>query len=231
MADPLKVQRTESGVEALIARLRDEGVSAGKSQADRLLADAQAKARSILEHAEAEANAKRDAGRREAENYRRAGEDALKAATRDVVLELKERLSQRFAEDIARAVSSTTRDEAMLKEMILAVVGRARAEIGIDQSADVKVLLPRTATGLDELRRAPEELREGTLTHFVASITGDILREGVQFGRAEDGAGGIRIALGDRGVTVDLTDQAVADALLVHMQPRFRALLEGVVKS
>lgn len=231
MAEDVNAQRTESGVATLIARLRDEGVSAGRAQAEKLLADAQAKARTILEKAEAEANAKRDAGRKEADNFRRAGEDALKAAVRDVVLDLKEGLTRRFAEDIARAVSTATRDEGMLKEMILTVVGRARAESGIDQSTDATVLLPRTAAGLDELRRSPEELREGTLTHFAAAITGDILREGVRFGRAEDEAGGIRIVLGDRGVTVDLSDQAVADALLVHLQPRFRALLEGVVKS
>jgi V/A-type H+-transporting ATPase subunit E len=31
-------------------------------------------------------------------------------------------------------------------------------------------------------------------------------------------------------VVLDLSDQAVAAALLEHLQPRFRALLEGVVK-
>jgi V/A-type H+-transporting ATPase subunit E len=57
-----------------------------------------------------------------------------------------------------------------------------------------------------------------------------MLREGVSFSRAEDASEGIRLALLDRGVSIDLTDKAVADMLLVHLQPRFRALLEGVVK-
>jgi V/A-type H+-transporting ATPase subunit E len=61
-------------------------------------------------------------------------------------------------------------------------------------------------------------------------MAGEMLREGVNFSRAEDGSEGIRLALLDRGVSIDLTDKAVADLLLVHLQPRFRALLEGVVK-
>jgi V/A-type H+-transporting ATPase subunit E len=41
--------------------------------------------------------------------------------------------------------------------------------------------------------------------------------------------GGIRIVMKDSGVVVDLTDAAVADVILRHLQPRFRAMLEGVV--
>jgi V/A-type H+/Na+-transporting ATPase subunit E len=56
-----------------------------------------------------------------------------------------------------------------------------------------------------------------------------MLRAGVTFDRSSDDAGGIRIVLKDNGLLVDLTDAAVADVILRHLQPRFRALLEGVV--
>jgi V/A-type H+-transporting ATPase subunit E len=51
----------------------------------------------------------------------------------------------------------------------------------------------------------------------------------VSFARSGDDAGGIRIVLKDDGLVVDLTDAAVAEVILRHLQPRFRALLEGVV--
>jgi V/A-type H+-transporting ATPase subunit E len=38
------------------------------------------------------------------------------------------------------------------------------------------------------------------------------------------------VRLVDRDVVLDLSDRAVADVILEHLQPRFRALLEGVVK-
>jgi len=230
MAEHPQAQQTASGVEALIARLREEGVLAGRGEAERLVADAQAQARAIVTKAETEAKAKVAAASSEADKLRRGGEDALRVAMRDTVLDLKSRLAQKFADDIFRAVSSATRDEELLKQMILAVVGRARAEAKLDDSAPAEVILPRVAVGLDELRRKPEELREGSLAGFVAASTGALLREGVVFGRADDEEGGIRVVLGDRGVTVDLTDKAVAEVLLSHLQPRFHALLEGVVK-
>ncbi len=230
MAEHPQAPQTASGVEALILRLREEGVSAGRGEAERLVAEAQARARAIVDKAEAEAKAKVAAARSEADKLRRAGEDALRVAMRDTVLDLKAQLSQRFADDVVRMVSSATRDEDLLKRMILAVAGRARAEAGLDGAAELEVLLPRTAVGLDELRRKPEELREGSLAGFVAASTGSILREGVVFARADDEEGGIRVVLGDRGVTLNLTDRAVADVILSHLQPRFHALLEGVVK-
>jgi V/A-type H+-transporting ATPase subunit E len=230
MADKTTTQATASGLEVLIARLKDEGVGAGRAEAERLVADAQARAHRITAKAEAEAKSMIEGARREAEALRRAGEDALRVASRDTVLDLKERLERRFADEIAQAVTAATRDDDLLRRMIIEVAGRARAEGGVDRAAEVEVLLPRTAVGLDELRAKPEALREGSLAHFTAATAGDVLRKGVTFARAEDEAGGIRVKLGDRGVSVDLSDRAVADAILQHLQPRFRSLMEGVVK-
>ncbi len=222
--------KTEHGIDILISRLRDEGVTAGRSTAEKLVADAQTKARAIVDKADAEASAKVAAAQKEADNLRRAGEEALRTAARDTILELKDNLARRFADDVAKTVSKAMKDEKLLKQMVLAVVGRAREQSAVDKAKDVEVLLPRAAVGLDELRKKPEKLREGSLSHFVAASAREMLREGVRFGRADDEEGGIRLQLHDRGVSIDLTDRAVAEAILVHLQPRFRALLEGVVK-
>jgi V/A-type H+-transporting ATPase subunit E len=230
MAEQPNVQKTSVGVEALISRLRDQGVSAGRAEAERMLAEAESKARAIVQNADAEARKKIDGAQAESERLRRAGEDALRAAARDTVLDLKGRLATRFAEDVAKTVATAMRDDALLEKMILAVASRARKDGAVDKAAKLEVVLPRSAVGLDDLRRQPEELKKGTLTHFAVAMAGEMLREGVNFSRAEDGSEGIRLALLDRGVSIDLTDKAVADLLLVHLQPRFRALLEGVVK-
>jgi len=231
MADRAQASTTTAaGVEALIARLREDGVGAGRAEADRILAEAQTRARTIVETAEAEAKAKLAAARSEIDNHRRAGEEALAMAARDTVLDLKDQLARRFATDVGKTVSDIMRDDDMLRRMILEIVGRARAEASADDAGPAEVILPRSVAGLDDLRRKPEELREGTLTHFVAASAATMLREGVTFARAEDDAEGIRVALGDRGVSVDLSDRAVTQAILAHLQPRFRALMEGVVK-
>ncbi len=229
MAAHASSKPASAGVEALIARLRDEGVAAGLGEAEKVTAAATAKARAIVEEAEAEAARLTRQARSESESYRRAAEDALKSAARDAVLQLKERLVRRFADEIGGAVSKAMADEDLLRQMIVALVGRAREDAQIDRSDNVEVVLPREAVAIDALRRSPETVDKDPLTAFVAAKTGDMLRAGIHFSRADDKEGGIRIVMHDSGISVDLSDRAVAAALLVHLQPRFRALLEGVV--
>ncbi|QDY71196.1 hypothetical protein [Qingshengfaniella alkalisoli] len=218
-----------AGIKELIERLRQEGVEEGEAKAAQLVSEAETRARQILGKAEAEAKSVRDAARAEAERTRQGGEEALRAAMRDTVLKLKDTLSRQFSEQVSGTVSRLARDDEVLKRMILAVAARSREDAGVDDAAVLDVVLPRSTVGLDELRRKPEELKEGSLTHFVAAAAAEMLRDGVTFERAGDDADGIRLVLKDEGLVVDLTDRAVADMILRHLQPRFRALLEGVV--
>ncbi len=230
MSDHQASSQASKGVETLISRLRDEGVAAGRREAERLVSEAETHAREILAKAEASCKAQITAATEDAAALRRAGEEALRIAARDAVLELKEHLARRFAEEVGKVVSGALLDEEMLKRLILAVAGRARVEGEADKSGTVAVELPRAVVGLDELRRNPEELKAGSLTHFVAASAAGMLRDGVAFTRGEGDDSGIRVKLLDRGISIDLTDKAVTDLLLAHLQPRFRALLEGVVK-
>ncbi|MEL6769013.1 MAG: hypothetical protein AAFP17_17680 [Pseudomonadota bacterium] len=220
---------TSAGIEALIARLRQEGVDEGKAEADKVTAEAKERARELIESAEAEAQQTLAKARAEAAKLQKGGEEALRVAMRDAVLELKQGLATRFAEQVRGVVSGAARDEETLKRMVIAVAARAREEAEMDEAA-LEVVLPRSVVGLDDLRRKPEELREGSLTHFAAAAAAEMLREGVAFSQAEDEADGIRVKLTDSGIVVDLTDKAVADVILRHLQPRFRALLENVVR-
>jgi V/A-type H+-transporting ATPase subunit E len=229
MVKSMPVQPTSSGIEALIERLKQEGVDQGNAEAQKLIATAEARAQEILAKAEAEAKHRTDAAAQEADRLRRAGEEALKVAMRDAVLELKEGLATRFAERVRGVIAKLSTDEEVLKKMILAVASRARAEADIDEAKEIEIILPRTVVGLDELSRNPQELREGALSQFALAAAADMLRAGVTYARSGDETGGIRVVLKDDGVAVDLTDAAVAGVILGHLQPRFRALLEGVV--
>ncbi|WP_421707474.1 hypothetical protein [Algihabitans sp.] len=221
---------SSSGVDALIARLREEGVSAGRSQAAQIVTDAQRQAKQILDKAHAEARDRLETARREADAYRAAGDEALKTAIRDTVLSMKSDLMQRFSGDVRRLVSQQLADPEILQRMILEIAGRVRNEAGVEPGDALEIVLPETAVGLEELRNNPEELGKGRLTKFVLGLTGEMLREGVTFSASEDTKAGIQVKVEGKDVTLDLTDEAVADLLLQHLQPRFRAVLEGIVK-
>ena len=94
----------------------------------------------------------------------------------------------------------------------------------------MEVLLPSSLIGVEDLRKDPLDLSEGTLSHFIVSVANDVLREGVELRNDEGLDCGVRLYLRDKDVHIDLTDEAVADLLLEHLQPRFRAILEGMVR-
>ena len=230
MADAAKDAPLSSGVDALIAKLRDEGVSAGRAEAEKIVSDAKATAERILSKARAEADQHLSAARKEADAYRQAGEEALKTAMRDAVLEMKAGMMQKFGADVKRLVSHHMQDPEILKSMILAIAGRVREGAGLSDGDAVDIILPANVIGIEELRQNPEELGKGQVTGFVLGLTGDMLREGVTFRSSDDMSPGIRVEVKDKDIVLDVSEEAVAGLLLQHLQPRFRAILEGIVK-
>ncbi len=217
-----------SGVEALIDRLRNEGVNSGRTQAEQIVKEAEYRADSIIKQAQKQAAQMVKQAREESQNLERASNQALEVAFRDTVLALKSQLTQRFTGEVQRLIGAETQKPELLQKLILEVVGSVKETVA--EAEQVEVLLPRKVEGLEELSRKPEELEQGILTHFIRLITQDMLREGVSFGISKDNKGGLKLRLIDQEVVLDLSDAAIAEVILEHLQPRFRALLEGIVK-
>ncbi|MBL4838579.1 MAG: hypothetical protein JKY34_13470 [Kordiimonadaceae bacterium] len=219
-----------SGVDALITKLQQEGVAAGRSEAERIVDSAKIEAKLTLEKAKAASDLQVQTARKEAHSYRLAGEEALKTAMRDTILEMKTKLVDRFGMDLSRLVSKNLLDEEVLKKMILELVGRVGDETSVADENSLCMVLPSKVFGLEDLRKNPDELTKGPLTEFMLALTGEILREGIEFTSSDMVSAGILVKLEDGDVSLDFTDSAIASLLMEHLQPRFRAILEGIVK-
>ncbi len=216
-----------SGVEALIGRLRDEGVDEGRSKAQRIISEAETRASWMVAQAREEAERITSRAREEARRKQKGAEEAMLIAARDALLSVKAGLTQQFAGKVRRLVSETVSKEKILEQMVLELVGRSRDEVG--EEGEVEVILPRDVVGVDDLRRNVNDLKEGPLSNFILAQSTDMVREGVSFGVSEEDEGGLRLKLKGGEIELDLTDQAVAELLLQHLQPRFRAMLEGII--
>jgi V/A-type H+-transporting ATPase subunit E len=223
-------QIPSSGVEALIERLRNEGVMAGQTEAENIIQDARTRAEKIIADAELEAQQLVDKAKAEATETSNAAQDALKLATRDALLKLRDTLLGSFSEEVGRVVGTQMADREFMSKLILTLAGRVREKTGLDQSENIQILLPEHIIGLDALKKNPEELKEGTLTHLTAAIAADLLRSGVTLGTSNNLSGGLFVKLVDEEMVIDFSEKTVAGLLLEHIQPRFRALLQGIVR-
>jgi V/A-type H+-transporting ATPase subunit E len=228
MSNKDSATQVSSGVEALIQRLRDEGVEQGRSQAQKILEEAEARAKWLVEQAEDEAQHIVSKAREESERLEKSALEAMDVAARDAMLDLKSKITSRFTAQVRRLISDEMKKTQTLRHLILQIAGRARGDV--DTSKDVDIYLPREIIDLEEFIHHPEEVHKGHLDEFIRLINADGLREGVQLKVADEEQCGIRIYLKDQAVNIDLTDEAVGELLLQHLQPRFRALLEGIVK-
>jgi len=225
-----QAQIASSGVEALIQKLRDEGVAAGQEKAESIVLNAQKRAEWIVREAEQEAQQIVEKARAEIAAMQKAAEDALKLATRDALLKLRDTLLNSFSKEVARVVGEQMDETAFLRRLILGLAAQVREDASLDQEAEVVFRLPVDVVGVEELKKNPEELRDGALSQFAASLAGSLLRQGVRFEIADDPRNGLEIRLRDGQVSIDFSDDTVAKLLLEHLQPRFRALLQGIVK-
>jgi V/A-type H+-transporting ATPase subunit E len=222
-----------SGVEALIERLREEGVEEGRREADQIIAEAHARAQEIEKTAEDRAKDIVEVAMQKADRLKTGGQEALRVAMRDTVLRLRTELTETISDNVRRLITTEMDKTDFLRQLILDVAGQVRERAGIDRGEKVKVIVPRHLIAAEELRLHPLELHEGGMTHFVLNVAGEALREGVTIGVCDDDevcSKGISLYLEDKDVRIDLTDTAVAELLLEHLQPRFRAVLEGTVK-
>ncbi|NOQ65325.1 MAG: hypothetical protein GQ582_12515 [Methyloprofundus sp.] len=229
MSDP-HAKATSSGVEDLIQRLRKQGVEAGQERAENIVLDAQKRAEWIIEEAELEAKQLVDQAKKQSDAFQKSGEDALKLATRDSLLKLRDTLLGSFSKEVQRVVGQKMDQEIFLERLILQLAGKVREQLDLDSKDNISIFLPNNAVGVDELKNNPDELKAGSLTHFTASIAADMLRKGVSIDVADDIKGGISVRLKEDDMVVDFTDETLSILLLEHLQPRFRTLLQGIVK-
>lgn len=209
-----------SGVQDLIARIRDQGVSAGQEEAERLIQEAQQQAARILRDAREETEALKQTTAAQLNADRQAALEALKLAARDAGLELQAAVVQGFERQVQRLVSTATLDIEFLKQLILVVAGHSVEEFVQDKN--VRIFASNLLLGDD----SDPELREraGRATLALAS---DMLREGIELVPAQNVEGGVRVQVVDDNLEIDLTSDAVSRLLLVHLLPRFRNLLSG----
>ena len=215
---------TTSGVQELIDRLSQEGVEQGQKRADAVVAEAEQKADGIVETAHSEAGEIVKKAKEEADQFRTAGEEALKLACRDAIRDLQNQIHEGFRGKLQALISQTLQDADVLKRMI----GEVARKSAPDESAGpVEVLLPESALQDEEISKLVRSGEGDALIELVRGLTGDGVREGFSLKTADGGPAGICVRVINEHVQIELTENALTDVLAKHLLPRFREVLRN----
>ena len=213
-----------SGVQSLIDRLHDDGVNLGKTEGENIVAEAERRSEWIIQQANEEAKRIIEDATKDASFIKDSGSRALEMAYRDILISLKNNLLDQFSSRIRSVVSTTLNDENLLISMILEIAKNDR-----DSDTPVKLLLPKAFIGLEDLRKNPDQLKNSPLLSFIAEQTSIMLENGIEIGVGDHREAGIVVRQNAGEIELELTEQALSRLLLKHLQPRFRALIEGIV--
>jgi len=190
-------------IETFVAKLRTEGVDAGKKEADRIGAEARAQAEAIVAQARAEAERLIAEAKAEAEKERQRGRTELELAARDAMLRLRDAVKKVVEAMLARASTQAVEDAAWIQRTLGELV-RLWAE-GEKQGEDALAL------------RVDEKTRAKLVDWALKSAPGLELKNGLkQAGFAWDSQGGV----------VEVTAESIAATLRELVSPELQQLVD-----
>lgn len=203
------MQPIQGGVEVLLTRLRDEGVSAAKKEAAAIVDAAKVEADHIIEDAKKMASDSMVHADQQCKIQQSAAMETLHMAARDTVLSLQNHITKSLENYVKNLVTSVSFDPEIIKQLILSLAADASKQI--DPKSHVDILFPASLLSKED----------------VMKLSSDMLRNGVSLYPSTEVHGGIYIKLEEHNLAWDLSDEAISELLVQFIVPKFRAMIVG----
>jgi len=198
-------------IETFVEKLQQEGVQAGRNEAQKLIDEARGEAERLVSEAKEQADRILERARAESDQTLKQGRDELELAARDALLRLRETLSRSLRAVLARASAEALEDEGFLRKLLEHVVAQyagndAEGSMPLEVHVNEKDLKSLTDWAIREM--APED--SGGAARV--DLKGDLKSAGFEY------------SLG--GGTVEVTPESVAAVLSQMIAPRLREFVE-----
>jgi V/A-type H+-transporting ATPase subunit E len=202
----------ELQLQELLDRIKREGVDAARTDAEKIAAEAQARAAARLEEAERQAEATVAKARQDAARAEEAGKAALEQASRNLLLAFRDSVQALLAAIVKMDVGASYGPEVLAQ--IIPTVVNALASGGAE---DLAVLLP------------PETLKK--LQDRYAKALVQELRKGVDLKPSTQIQGGFRVTEKAGAAYYDFSATAVAELLSRHLNARLGEILKSAAQG
>ena len=184
-------------LQELTQKLSNDGLEKGRSDAERLVAEAQEKAAAILAEANAKAEAIAKAAEARAEDIAKNAMTEITLAGRQAVSKIKSELAEAvIMKSTGAAIKAATMDAAFVKELLLAV-----AENWNSATTDVS------------LKALLAEDKKAELDAVMQKSAEELARAGVEVGYSKEVKTGFKLGEKKGGYYISFTDESF-DALL-----------------
>ena len=184
-------------LQELTQKLYNDGLEKGRSEAERLVAEAKETAAKIIADAEAEAKAIAKAAEDRAEDVAKNAMTEITLAGRQALSKIKTELAESvIMKSTGAAVKGAIMDTAFVKDMLLAVANNWNA-----QTVDVSLVA-----------LLPEEKR-AELDAVMQKSAQELAKAGIEVGYSKDVKSGFKLGEKSGGYYISFTDESF-DALL-----------------
>ncbi len=190
----------------LIEKIKSEGVKTAEEQAAEIIRKAELKAAEIIENAESQAKIARDTASSDAARFEATGNEALKQASRDLIISTSKKLEDVFNNLLKGEVEAVLKGD-FLEKVILTVIKNWKKDI-----EDISVLLPP-----DQVSKLESGLR--------AKISKEI-SSGIDIKPLSGINSGFRITSKDGSAYFDFSGAGISDLLSELLNPKIAALLQ-----
>ena len=184
-------------LQELTAKLYNDGLEKGRSEAERLLAEAKEQAAKIVADAKAEAEAIAKAAEDRAEDIAKNAMTEITLAGRQALSKIKSEIAEAvIMKSTGAAVKSATMDATFVKDMLLAVANNWNA-----QTVDVSLVALLSEEKRQELDAVMQQSAEA------------LAKTGIEVGYSSEVKNGFKLGEKDGGYYISFTDESF-DALL-----------------
>lgn len=216
---------TTSGVQDLIDRIRDDGVKAAQSEADRIVREAERRASNLVAEARRDAEKLLEQAHAKIGSETEAAKQSLRLAARDTIKELSSNVRAAFERQVERLVTSKLEDEDLLKQLIVSLA--VKAGEALPQERPVQIILgDRPANVLAKGDESDTEAEE-KIRNLILAISSDMLREGIEFKVDRDMPSGVSVKVEGEDLRVDLDEATISAYLVRNILPRYRRVIRG----
>jgi V/A-type H+-transporting ATPase subunit E len=197
----------DAKLDSLIAKIKKDGVEVAQKAAQDIISQAKNQAQGIIAEAENKAKNIEEQSKIQAQKLQTNTEKALNQAARDLVLLLKEKITELFDQALKNKVSQEL-DPDFLKDLILKIVDKwLEAK---DQSLEI-VVNPKDKKKLEAL---------------LVDELGKKAQDKIEIGLNKAIDNGFRIGVKGKDLYYDFTDQTILESLKEFLNPAISKIVD-----